>query len=594
MSDPESRLSELSHNSGVYLMRNNQGEIIYIGKARDLKKRVSSYFSGNKDIKTRLLRSRIHQIETIITSDEYEALVLENNLIKEHSPRYNISLKDGKSYPLLKITAEKFPRIFRTRRMIKDGSSYYGPFPWAEGIDRYLELIDRLFPLRKCRGKMKKSESGCLYYHIKRCKGPCMGKISRQAYLRQVDQIKQLLEGETEKLAKKLQKEMEKASRELEFEEAARLRDDLALLVQLRSCLQIQDYQRGDRDYLAFYEDEENIHFAVLKVRDAKILARDNFREALAIDQQEALHQFIMRYYDQSDDLPQQLFIPPLEDKKLLLDFLRQKRPDLEIETASGQADRSLMKMASENAYAFYMENRSRKRDNSLAELVKKELQLKKAPERIEGFDIAQLHGKDTVASMVSFFQGRPDKRAYRKYHIKTLKGRVDDYQAIREAVARRYTRLLNEEKELPDFILIDGGKGQVNSAFAVLQGLGIDDIPLAGLAKREELLFFPDREEPLKLPAGNRALALLQQVRDEAHRFATRFQKQLREKQLKLGVLEGIPGIGPRRAKQLLQAFGSLEALMQASPADLQEKGRLPRNLAEELSRALHGENEF
>lgn len=552
---------------GVYLMRDTGGVIIYIGKAKNLKKRVSSYFSGNKDVKTRVLVDRIDRIEYITTGNEYEALLLENNLIKEHTPRYNINLKDGKSYPVIRITAEPFPRIFRTRRIIQDGSEYFGPYTNVGDIDVYLDLIERLFPLRKCKGKVKKREHPCLYYHIGRCSAPCCGKIDRESYLRHVDGARRLLSGETEELLVGLRRRMEEAASRLDFEKAAELRDTISAVETVGKDQEVVDFSSESRDYVACAMNDSLCSFAVFRMRDGKLVGRDLYRGRALSSEDEAFSQFFLRYYGELKDIPETVFTSGGFDTELVASFFKNERnKDVSIIIPEEGKHSRILRMVLDNAL-HDLEKRLKAEANipGLEEL-RTILGLKKLPRRIEGFDIAQLSGKYPVASMVSFYNGNPDKGSYRRFHIKTLEGKIDDYEAIREVVARRYTRVVNEGIERPDLVLIDGGKGQVNAARAILNAVGLKDVAVIGLAKQFEEIHFPGRGEPVRLPEGNEALRVLQAVRDESHRFATGFNKHLRKKGVKLSSLESIPGIGAKRAAALLSTLGSLEAIAEAS----------------------------
>jgi len=584
------QISHFPPSPGVYLMKDRQEAIIYVGKAKNLKNRVSSYFSGTKDRKTAILVSKVRVIETIVTQTEYEALLLENTLIKKWNPRYNINLKDGKTYPVIRITSEPFPRIYRTRRIIQDGSTYYGPYPSSAVLDAYLELVNRLYPLRQCRGKLKKRTTPCLYHHIGRCSAPCAGKISQEDYNLRVEQIKTLLDGDSAQVEARVTAEMTQAAAELRFEKAAELRDALESIRQVATEQKVVDFEEEKRDYVAFVREEDLYTFTVFQMRGGRLTGRDLYRTESPVDEEEALSLFLLRYYSESPDPPSRLYLPiPLETGLLTEFFLKEKHTAVDI--SSGEADKragAVLGMALENARQD-MDRRRRSRENRDAlEALQEALSLPRLPRRIEGFDIAQLDGKFPVASLVSFWNGKPDKKNYRSFRLKTTEGMVDDYESIREAVARRYTRILNEGGEAPDFILIDGGKGQVRAAREILDALGFARIPLAGLAKREEEVFLPGQSKPVILPVGSEPLKLLQAVRDETHRFATSLNQRLRLKEVKAETLESVPGIGPARSRKLLEAFGSLDALKGAAAAEVAKKGGLPLDLARDVLEAL------
>jgi excinuclease ABC subunit C len=628
-------LSILPQQPGVYLMKDRSDTIIYVGKAKILRNRVRSYFSGRKDTKTGFLVSHIDHIDFIVTGTEYEALILENNLIKAHNPKYNINLKDGKTYPVIRITGEEFPRVFRTRQIIQDGSQYFGPFPAVGAIDRYLELIEEYFPLRKCRGPLKKREQPCLYFHIHRCLGPCAGKTTPREYQRQVRNIRTLLEGQGAKLSAELQKRMQDASKKLQFEEAAKLRDAVRALETVGMDQQVQDFDQDSRDYLSWASDGEMVSFVVFRMRQGKLLGTETFRtvclpgepdgseqapaaqtttEKPASASQyspavpaELVEQFFLRFYDAGNPPPQRICLAewpagreaveptaePAESPQAGLAALARYLDDelgctSMVKLPQQGRDQAIINLARENARQDLARRKTESGDVQALRDLQSVLGLPGLPMRIEGFDIAHLHGKHTVAAMVSFWKGIPDKNHYRIFQIKSLQGGIDDFESIREAVARRYTRVLNEELERPDLILIDGGKGQLSAACSILEGIGLSDIPVCALAKEEEEIFLPGRNESVRLPEGSPALRILQAVRDESHRFGTGHNQRLRSGDIKLSVLEGIPGIGPGRAKKLMQAYGSLESIRAADAASLQRQGGLPARLAAVVEAAL------
>ncbi len=568
-------------------MKSAEGDVIYVGKAKVLRNRLSSYFSGRKDVKTRHLVSRIESIEWIIASSEYDALLLENTLIKRYNPKYNINLKDGKTYPSVRITNEDFPRVFRTRRIIKDGSLYYGPFPSAETIDLYLDIVKKLFPLRRC-AVMRKREHPCMYYHIGRCSGPCAGKIGKEAYAEQVEEIKKLLSGETEALLADLRAKMAASSAALDFEEAARLRDAVQAIELFAGRSSAVDFDPEARDYVAWAADGDLVSFVAFQMRDGRLSGRDILRGKLYGTEEEALQGFLMSYYGPERGPPPRIFVQRPVELGLIAEYFRRELGEkAEFSTPSERRHEAAMNLAAQNAAEDLAKRRREAGDIPALEELRSALGLSALPTLIEGFDIAQLGGKHTVASLVSFRNGVPDKKNYRYFKIKSLEGAIDDFGAMREAVARRYTRLVNEGTELPDLILIDGGPGQVSAAKEILDALGVDS-DLAGLAKREEEIYLPDRPEPVVLGMDSPALRVLVAVRDETHRFATGLNQRLRAAELRFGVLEGIEGVGPGRARALMREFGSIDMVAAAPEEALAKVGRMGAEAAARVKAAL------
>ena len=557
-------------SSGVYLWRNPEGTVIYVGKAKNLKNRLSSYFSGNKDIKTRLLISHAQSIEYIKTANEYEAFLLENNLIKNYTPKYNINLKDGKSYPVLRITKEQFPRLFKTRSVVHDGSTYFGPFPDVGALDTFIETLYRLYPLRHCK-KFKKREAPCMYYHIGRCKAPCCSKISEQSYKEFFGEIFQLLEGKGEETVRHLQEEMKKAAKELNFEKAARLRDGIAALNVMQNQNIVEDFDMNDRDYIAHYREGELVSFTVLKMRSGKLLGRDNYRTVSLNEDTDLIPEFLQAYYTSKEEIPPQIFVPTKDGLDLITRWMSEElqantKISLVCSTMENAARHTAaMNMAFENAHEDIIRRLRDRGDIPALQELQQVLGLEKLPLRIEGFDIAHIGGKFPVASLISFYNGNPDKKNYKYFRLRTTNGIIDDFQSMREATARRYTRLVNENAELPDLILIDGGIGQVNAVKGVLQTLNLS-IPIAGLAKRDEEIYRPNDSVPVSLPKRSDALRLLQRIRDETHRFATSRNQNLRTKENTVSIFCELPHVGEKRAKQLMQTFTTLENFCNAT----------------------------
>lgn len=571
------------------MMKDDSGKIIYVGKAKDLKKRVSSYFLPNRDVKTTLLVRHIEDIEYIITSNEYEALILENNLIKKWNPKYNISLKDDKTFPVIRVTHEKYPRVFRTRRVVPDGSVYYGPYADVAKLDQVLELADRLYPLRKCKGHLRMRTSPCLYYHIGRCKAPCTGLISQEEYGQLVSELKDLLSGKNDEVKKRLKTKMRKASENLEFERAAELRDMIQAIESVQTQQKVQDFVSRRRDYIAFYAADEVCTISVHQMEEGKLLGRHLIRTKTVTEQKDLLEEFVLQFYDTQDVLPQEIYLSVEVDLELVSRFLNSKATHaIKVHTPIQGRHRHIIRMAEENAKSDVLRRMRTVRQTEGLVILKKELGLPELPRRIEGFDIAQLSGKYPVASLISFYDGVPDRKNYRRFHLRTLRGQIDDYEAIREAVARRYTRVINESLPQPDLILIDGGKGQVAAAREIIETLGLYHIPVVGLAKEFEHIFLYDRKDPVILPVGNAGLKILQAVRDETHRFATGLNKKMRQKDSRFSLLESIPGIGPVRSKTILKEFSSIDQLRKAEPELIARRCSIPLNTAIELKKSL------
>ncbi|MDR1024366.1 MAG: excinuclease ABC subunit UvrC, partial [Treponema sp.] len=540
------RLKAAAHDApkepGVYIMRDAEGTIIYVGKARVLRNRLGSYFAGTKDIKTSTLIRHAWSIETIIVASEYEALLLENTLIKQHFPKYNINLKDGKTYPVVRVTREEFPRIFRTRHIVEDGSRYYGPFPQIESVDTVLELVEKLFPLRKCR-TWKKRNNPCMYFHIGRCKAPCCGRIGAEEYGVQVVRVEQLLAGSAEgngtacrALIEDLNKDMRRAAAALKFEEAAGLRNAIRAIEDLSAGNAVVDFDPEGRDYIAWAVEGVLSTFTVFSMRGGRMTGRELYRTRSAAEGGESLETFMASYYDPGRPPPPAIYVQPeLQEGDLspaagqdAADrfgspaikqwFREQFHSEVTIEVPTERRHTAVLALARQNAREDLRKRlKERGAGPALDELVRA-LSLRRRPERIEGFDIAQLDGKHPVASLISFKNGLPDKKNYRYFKLRSVIGIVDDFASMREAVHRRYSRILREGGELPDLVLIDGGIGQVNAAKGVLDELGMDS-DVVGLAKRDEELWLPRAAEPVRLSKDSEALKVLQFVRDETHR---------------------------------------------------------------------------
>ena len=599
---------DLPRTPGVYLLKDQKGAVLYVGKAKNLRARVATYFQdgGSHDVKTQLLVSRVADAEVFATASEYEALLLENSLIKDRAPRYNINLKDGKSYPVIRLTNETFPKVFRTRTIVLDGSEYFGPFPKVNQIDVYLDLIDKLFPLRKRGAEFKVREQPCLNYHIGRCAAPCIGAIDQTEYQQRVAAVRKLLTGKKDELIRELHRQMLDAAKDLRFEKAAELRDQVDAITEVQSDQNVVDFSSESRDYVGVHSHTATEggmaqrSVAIFQIRHGQLLGKERFILSDAGTTDELLTSFLLRYYSGVKTRPRRVFLRLGADAAQMLQLALDESLAADVAAGGGSGPRSrllevrvpqrgkhaeFLRMVERNAALDWETSRRRAgahdyRQSALEEL-RVALGLDAAPRRIEGIDISHLQGTDTVASLVVFIDGVPAKPEYRTFKLRTLAGRVDDFESIREVVARRYARRVNDNNELPDLLLVDGGKGQVSAAVRILRALGLTKLPVVGLAKRNEEVFVPGQSQPILLSQSSAALKTLQAVRDETHRFATGFNQRLRSKRVSLSVLEGVKGIGRARSRRLLEAFGSIEAIAAATPETLSSRGGLTRELA-------------
>ena len=581
----------LPENPGCYLMKNAEGTVIYVGKAKNLKRRVNSYFLPNRNAKTAALVEKIVNIEYVITGNEYEALVLENNLIKKYNPHYNILLKDGKSYPLIRITNEDYPRVFKTRRVIKDGSLYYGPYPDGKRLDMYLETVEDTYPLRLCQGVLKKKATPCLYYHMKKCSGPCIGAISKEEYGEYIKEVKDFLSGDDSSLSRKVKKEMLEASKKLDFETAAKKRDLLEALSVMQSNQGVDDMDTSEdsRDYAAIEMRAYLCTVSIMQFRDGRLIGKAMYRAECLGDETETLLSFLIQYYSDGDTLPHELYVSHDIDADLLSKFFKEElgKP-LKVEIPKDGKHYRILRLAGENATRD-VEKRLKSVDNTPAlERLKEITNIDTLPSLIEGFDIAQLSGKYTVASLIVFRDGNPSNKEYRHFSMKSLEeNEINDFQSIHEAVFRRYKRQRDEKAQLPDLLMVDGGIGQVNAAIAALDELGLS-FPVVGLAEKHEEIVFPDNTS-LLLDHSDPGLRVLIALRDECHRFATSFNQRMRSKDASFKLLESIDGVGPERSKRIMQTYQSVEAILSLTPEELAKGAKIPLPVAERVLRKLN-----
>ncbi|MBE0644195.1 MAG: excinuclease ABC subunit C [Bacteroidetes bacterium] len=587
--DLQLKLDNLPKSPGVYQFKNDDGKIIYVGKAKNLRNRVRSYFQekGASDPKRDMLVSRIVDVELLVTDSEVEALLLENNLIKEHNPRYNVRLKDDKSYPYIVVTNEPYPRIFPTRQIRRDGSRYYGPYTDVKAMHLMLRTIRSIFPIRSCdylltaetiaRGSIRV----CLDFHIRKCEGPCEGHVSPEHYRAMIDQVEQLLKGKTRVLRQLLEDDMQGCAERLEFEKAAELRNRLNALKTYQDKQKVASSDFKDRDIIALARKEGDAVGVVFRVRDGKIVGKQHFPFTGAEIEADAdiIEHIVHRYYTKTMDIPPEVIVPyELESQQALESWLQEKaqmRVQFSIPKIGDKL--KLLHMCRANATFLLDEIQLQKLKAASmlpksVEMLQTDLHLPEVPRRIECFDISHFQGAETVASMVSFLDGKPRKSEYRKFSIRTVEG-VDDFASMREVVHRRYSRLLEEGQPMPDLIVIDGGKGQLSSAVEILRELGLESQPVIGLAKRLEEVFVPGESLPMNIAKTSAGLKLLQRIRDEAHRFAVTYHRERRSKSTLQTELEEIDGVGPKRAQALLTGFGSVRAVQEADVEALAEQ---------------------
>ena len=600
----DDKIRNLPQKPGVYLLKDRANKTIYVGKAKALRNRIRSHFRSDPqgDDKHRLMMAKVVDFEFIVTDSEIEALILESNFIKEHRPRYNVNLKDDKSYPFIRVTKEAYPKIIVTRKCIRDGSRYYGPYTDVGTLRQLLAALRRTFPLRTCKllitadSVLKKKHRVCLQFHIGRCQGPCEGRIAEEEYRQVVGQVESFIQGKNSQLLKELTGRMEELSAKREFEEAARLRDQILSVASFHSRQKIVGDLDDERDIVTTAADDGGACGVVFDIRDGKIINRRHFFlngvEALA--EPEVLSGFLKQYYLLADFIPPNIDIPlRVEEHAEIQDWLTSKKGSrVRLRVPSGGKQAELMAMCTRNARLLLDELRLQKSQAAdwIAPSVlalQKDLGLPKPPKRIEAFDVSNLFGEDAVASMVLFENGKPLKNEYRRFKIRDTEG-IDDFRMMNEVVGRRVSRLMKENRPLPDLILIDGGKGQLAAAVEALRRCGAGEQAVLGLAKRLEEIFRPGLPDPQTLPKHSPGLRLLQQVRDEAHRFAVTFHRSLHRKRAAVSILDGVPGIGGKRRSALLRHFGSVDQLRKASVEEIAAVEGMNRKAAERVAEAL------
>ena len=585
---------------GVYMMKGDEGQIIYIGKAKVLRSRVQQYFRPNAHDGRRQFRAlvrNVRDLEYIVTDTELEALILEANLIKAHKPRYNISLKDDKKYPYIRITKEAFPRIVVTRDVVKDGSRYLGPYTDVKAMRRMMETMHRLFRIRSCDYNLPKANVRlCLDYEIKRCDGPCEGLIVAAAYQKIVDEAVLFLTGRHTQVMVTLKERMKRAAEALKYEEAAIYRDRIQALEQAASRQKVVSNDLADWDAIAIAREDDEACGVVMEVRDGRLIGRQNYFLGGVLDasEEEVVSKFVQLFYATATFVPREVCLPcDIEDRETVLDWLTERSEGgVEMRVPQRGDKFRLMKMAENNARLLLMERRL-KRENRRAQApaavqaLQRDLHLEKPPRWIEAVDISNIQGSDPVASLVCFVDGRARKREYRQFKITGIEG-PNDFAMMQQVVTRRFKRLMEEGKSFPDLLLVDGGKGQLSSAVEALRALGIEDQAVIGLAKRLEEVFLPGLSDPQNIPKTSSSLKLLQMLRDESHRFAIAYHRKLRQKRTLTSELDEIPGVGPSRRVSLLKHFGSVKRIREAGVEEVAEVEGVGLKLAEVICEGL------
>jgi excinuclease ABC subunit C len=600
-------LRQLPESPGVYLMRNARGNIIYVGKAVSLRNRVRSYFAlpDKLNPKTRMLVEQVHDFEYFVVSSEQEALILELNLIKRYWPPFNVLLKDDKTFPYLKIKeTEDWPRVHITRKLEDDGGHYFGPFASINSLRQSLDVLKRIFPLRTCNTPIieGKNKRPCLKYHLGFCLSPCTGQVTRAEYQQIIDQLIQFLEGKHASVTRDLHKKMESASAQMKFEQAARFRDQLQAVQSVVEGQKIAMKVKGEQDAIAYSADKDQACVQVFMIRHAKLIGRESFT-LKGVENEEPgqiMTSFVKQFYSSSPYIPQLLLLQyGVEDQAVIEKWLSEKKNGrVNIETPERGKKKELIDIVAENAKQGLAQLKIKQLavpgalTEALAE-IQKELKLEAVPGRIEGYDISNIQGTDAVGSMVVFEGGKPRNSDYRRFKIKTVEG-ANDFAMMKEMLRRRFQRALSTEADnsswavLPDLIIIDGGKGQLNAALEVMRELKLDNLAIAGLAKENEELFLPGQSQPVVLPNSSNALKMLQRLRDEAHRFAISYFQKVHKKRTFVSALDEIPGIGPKKKKLLIQHFGSVQGIKQASQEELRAVKGIDQNLAQKIKEGL------
>ena len=602
----EEQLNGLPDSPGVYLFRDAEGIILYVGKAASLRHRVRSYFGAGQKLSPKLLKmvSRVADIDFYVTSSEQEALILELNLIKRHHPRYNVRLKDDKSFPYLRVNVkEEWPRVHITRRLEEDGSRYFGPFASAKSVRRTLKVLKGIFPFRYCAKTITGTDSrACLEYYIGRCLGPCIGAVSRKEYSGVIKEVIMFLEGKQDKVIRNLRGKMDRAAEALDFEKAALYRDQVQAMDKVVEGQRIAAAVSGEQDVIAFSQDGDQAYVQVFFIRNSKLTGRESF--VMQGTQQEEPRQiitgFIKQFYGSSPNIPPRLLLQyPVEDTAVLKGWLQGRRGGrVDIQVPRRGSRKQLVDIVAENARQGLEQLKIRqlatpKELQAAIDEIEKELHLPQPPLRMEAYDISDIQGKAAVGSMVVFEKGKSKPAHYRRFRIKTVAG-ANDYAMLEEVLRRRFKRL-GEEKSVPDtwaivpdLVLIDGGKGQLNAALSALGELGVTSVPVASLAKENEEIYVPRKAKPIVLPRRSPGLKLLQRLRDEAHRFALGYYHNVHRRESFTSAFDSLTGIGPKRRRALLKKFGSVQAVREASVEEMAATNGMTEKLARTVKESL------
>ncbi len=590
---------------GIYLMKDAKGNVLYVGKARSLSSRVRSYFQDQRGLSSRIQQMvlKVADIDYITTATEVEALILESNLIKKHKPRYNVMLRDDKEYPYLKLsTDEEFPGLSVVRRVKKDKARYFGPYVRVKKARETLRLIYKIFPLRQSKDNLDGSykRRPCLNYQMGRCLAPCAGYVTREEYWKVVKEVGLFLKGRNDDLLRYLKERMKEASDNMRYEEAARIRDQTIAVESVIEKQRIVSTSLEDEDILALHREGDRATLQILFVRGGKMIGDKSFnlKEVEGIEDKEILLSFIKQYYGKNVFIPKEiLIIEDIEDLPLIEKWLSEKKGvKVSISVPRRGRKRDLVIMAAKNAgYSFSIAFDSKRSEDSILEGLKSSLSLSNIPERIEAFDISNISGTTPVGSMVSFLDSKANKKGYRRFRIRGIKG-ADDYGMMAEVIRRRYSRLIEEGETMPDLIILDGGKGQLNTALRVLRELKVKDIDVIGIAKGEDrrgpetdMIYHPSLKKPILLPLNSPEQHLLQRIRDEAHRFAITYHRRLRNKNNLRSIIEDVSGIGKKRMHTLLTHFGSLKRLREASIEEITRISHINVRIAGELKRRIY-----
>ncbi|KPL02223.1 MAG: hypothetical protein AMJ73_09040 [candidate division Zixibacteria bacterium SM1_73] len=601
LSEIKTKLENLPTKPGVYLMKDRSGRIIYVGKAKSLRNRVRAYFQDAPSYHPKIsaLISKISDFDVLATDSEMEALILESNLVKEYKPRYNVNLKDDKRYPYLKVTFEAFPRVLVVRRVKKDKAKYFGPYTNVKAMRQTLRILRRIFPLRSCNVALpsQKKIKLCLDFYIKRCLGPCEGKIGEKEYREIIDNVCLFLSGRNEALLSHLKERMEHYAKTENFEMAAQIRDQIKALDSVMEKQKVADLEKVDKDIIAFARDKKDVCVVALQIREGVLIGRQNFHLTAfkESEDKEILSTFVRQYYMHSVVIPPEIIIPiKIDYQEMIQDWLSSKREGKVRFLIPQRGEKvKLLEMATYNAQLsldelLLQKSEAKRKIPQVIKSLERDLYLSVPPRKIAAFDISNLGPSDAVGSLVFFEDGHPKKSQYRRFKIKTVQGQ-DDFAMMGEVVKRYFTRLTEEKKEFPDLVLVDGGKGQLSATVQTLNTLSIKNQNVIALAKRLDEVFLPGKSHSLMIPKGSASLKLLQRIRNEAHRFAIDYHRKLRKKRTIKSELDRISGVGPTRRKILLKQFGSVKRIKGASLEELLQTEGINKRVAENIYKYFH-----